>query len=93
MRTKQNQQDVEDTRSLNRQSRVEHDFRAFPSDERIDACIIIQKRFKEKTDISAKRLSSMMFEVGILYLTMRLRARDFYEAIVDQANTESTITS
>ena len=73
MRTKQDQRYVEDTRSLNRQSRVEQDFRAFPSGERFDACIIIEKRFKEKTDnVSAKRLSSMMFEVGALYLTMRL---------------------
>lgn len=70
MRTKQDQRRVEDTGSLNRQSRVEQEFKAFTSDERIDACFMIQHRFNEKTDINAKRLSSMMFEVSALYSTI-----------------------
>lgn len=64
MRMKQDQRHVEDTLSLNRQSRVEQDFKAFTSHERIDTCIMIQKRYREKTDINAKRLTSVVFEVG-----------------------------
>lgn len=68
MRTKQDQRHVEDTLSLNRQSRVEQDFKAFTSDERIDTSIMIQKGYKETTDINAKRLTSMMFEVVYEYV-------------------------
>ena len=64
MRTRLDQRHVEDTLSLNRQSRVEQDFKAFTSDERIDTCIMIQNGYREKTDINAKRLTSMMFEVS-----------------------------
>ena len=64
MRTKQDQRHVEDTLSLNRQSKVEQDFKAFTSDERIDTCIMIQKGYGEKTDINAKRLTAIMFEVS-----------------------------
>ena len=64
MRTKQDQRHVEDTLSLNRQSRVEQDFKNFTSGERIDACIMIQEGYEEKTDFNAKRLTSMMFEVS-----------------------------
>ncbi|XP_068733285.1 uncharacterized protein [Montipora capricornis] len=68
MRTKRDQRHVEDTLSLNRQSRVEQDFKAFTSDERIDTSIMIQNVYKEKTDINAKRLTSMMFEVVYEYV-------------------------
>ena len=64
MLTKKDQRHVEDTLSLNRQSRVEQEFNAFISDERIDTCIMIQKKYREKTVIDAKRLTSMMFEVS-----------------------------
>lgn len=67
MRTKQDQRHVEDTLSLNRQSRVEQDFKAFTSDERIDTCIMIQEEYKAKTDTNAKRLSCMMFEVSAAF--------------------------
>ena len=62
--TKQDQRHVEDTLSLNRQSQVERDYKTFVSDDRIDACIIIQRKLKEKTDISARRLSCFIFEVS-----------------------------
>lgn len=67
MRTKQDQRHVEDTLSLNRQSRVEQDFKAFTSDERIDTCIMIQEEYKAKTNTNAKRLSCMMFEVSAAF--------------------------
>ena len=63
-RTRQDQRDVEATLSLNRQSKVEQDFKDFASDERIDAYIKITEVYKEKTDINARRLICMMFEVG-----------------------------
>lgn len=43
---------------------VEQHFKNFASAERIDTCIVIQEGYKEKTDINAKRLTSMMFEVS-----------------------------
>ena len=64
MLTKQDQRHIEDTTSLNRQSTVEQDFKAFTSNEGIDTCITIQKIYTEKTNINAKRLTSMMFEVS-----------------------------
>ena len=64
MRTKQDQRVVEDALSLNRPSMVEQDFKNFTSAERIDTCIMIQEGYREKTDINAKRLTSMMFEVS-----------------------------
>ena len=64
MRTKHDQRDVEDTLSLNRQSRVEQDFKTFISDDRINACLKIQKGYQEKTDINAKRLTCIIFEVS-----------------------------
>ena len=67
MRAKQDQRHVEDTLSLSRQSRVEQDFISFTSHERIDTCIMIQKEYREKKDINAKRLTSMMFEVSAFF--------------------------
>jgi len=64
MRTKQDQRHVEDTLSLNRPSRVEQDFKAFISDERMDTCMMIQKAYGEETDINAKRFTSMIIEVS-----------------------------
>ncbi len=64
MRARRDQRDVEDTLSLNRQSRVEQDFKTFISEERIDAYMMVQKGYKQKTDINAKRLTCMIFEVG-----------------------------
>ena len=64
MLTKQDQRNVEDTLSLNRQSIVEQEFKALACGERIDTCIAISKRHKEKTDINAKRLCCMIFEVS-----------------------------
>ncbi|XP_020615024.1 uncharacterized protein LOC110053162 isoform X2 [Orbicella faveolata] len=74
MRTKQDQRHVEDTLSLNRQSRVEQDFKAFASDERIDTCIMIRGKYQEETDINAKRLTCMMFEVVYEYVLDTNRA-------------------
>ena len=54
----------DDRFNLNRPSMVEQDFKNFTSGERIDTCIMIQKESREKTDINAKRLTSMMFEVS-----------------------------
>ena len=71
VKTKQDQLVIEDTLSLNRQSIVEQDYRSFASDERIDACIIIQKVYNERTDINAKRMTCMMFEVrGVVNISV-----------------------
>jgi len=67
MRTKLDQRDSEDTLSLNRQSRVEQDFKAFTSDERMDTIVMIRKTYQKETDINAKRLTCMMIEVGALF--------------------------
>ena len=47
---------------------MEQDFKLFTSDERMDAFEIIQNSLREKTDVSAKRLTCMILEVGIVYL-------------------------
>ncbi|KAJ7363508.1 hypothetical protein OS493_009663 [Desmophyllum pertusum] len=67
-RTRQDQRDVEDTLSLNRQSKVEQDFKDFVSEDRIDACIKITEEYKEKSDINAKRLTCMVFETVYEYV-------------------------
>ena len=68
IRTKKDRRFVEDTLSLNRQSRVEQDFKAFTSDERIDTCVMMRNKYQEETDISARRLTCIMFEVGVLFV-------------------------
>ena len=47
---------------------MEQDFKVFTSDERMDAFEIIQKGFREKTDVSAKRLTCVILEVGAVHL-------------------------
>lgn len=46
---------------------MEQDFKTFTSEERIDACIMIQEEFKEKTDVNAKRLTCLIFEVCAVF--------------------------
>ncbi|XP_020615021.1 uncharacterized protein LOC110053160 isoform X3 [Orbicella faveolata] len=82
MRTKQDQRHIEETLSLNRQSRVEQEFKAFISHERIDTCMMIQKAYGEKTDITAKRFTSMMIEVVYEYiLSMKAAMTDAFKEI------------
>ncbi|KAJ7353721.1 hypothetical protein OS493_032591 [Desmophyllum pertusum] len=81
-RTRQDQRDVEATLSLNRQSKVEQDFKDFASDERIDACIEIQNIYKGKMDINARRLTCMMFETVYEYvLTTKGSMTDAFKEI------------
>ena len=88
MRTKQDQRDVEDTLSLNRQSRVELDFKAFTSEERIDVCIMIQKEFREKTNVNAKRLTCLIFEVSAVFsMFIPLLFEHLYVSRVSKLNT------
>ncbi|KAL9960040.1 hypothetical protein ACROYT_G033435 [Oculina patagonica] len=79
---KRDQRNVEDTLSLNRQSRVVQDFKNFSSDERVDACLMIQRGYKEKTDINAKRLTCMIFEAVYEYvLAAKIAMTDAFKEI------------
>lgn len=62
-RTKQDQRDVEDTLSLNRQSQVEQDYKSFFSDECIDVATVIQRKLNMTQHLEARRLACMIFEV------------------------------
>ncbi|KAL9960043.1 hypothetical protein ACROYT_G033438 [Oculina patagonica] len=83
MRARRDQRDVEDTLSLNRQSRVEQDFKTFISEERIDAYMMVQKGYKQKTDINAKRLTCMIFEAVYEYvLATKVAMTDAFKEII-----------
>lgn len=69
-RVKQDQSKVEDTLSLNRQSKVEEDFANFIDEARMDALDRIQAIYqsKEKIDVEIyyPRLACLIFEVSTL---------------------------
>lgn len=65
-RIRQDQRNVEDTRSLNRQSQVEQDYRNFSSEDHIDAAIVIRRNLNLKDQVAAKRISCFVFEVIFL---------------------------
>ena len=62
-RIRQDQRNVEDTRSLNRQSQVEQDYSNLSSDDHIDAAIVIQRDLTVEDEVDAKRISCFVFEV------------------------------
>lgn len=73
-RVQQDQSRVEDTLSLNRQSKVEEDFANFFDEARMDARETIQEFYKSKEEIDVNihcpRLACLIFEVRHNVLTV-----------------------
>ena len=62
-RTKQDQRNVEDTLSLNRQSKVEKDYSNFASEAYTDAIVVVRRKVKDISEADAKRFACFIFEV------------------------------
>lgn len=66
---KQDQSNVEDTFSMNRQSKLEEDFANFIDEARIDACEYIQSAYQSSEEIDVHiyhpRLACLIFEVCV----------------------------